>query len=405
MTSYLNVRNMFPLFSDIDEDEPVPVTSIPNRRGTHSDGSIVATGRHIPSNNSQVGEETLSEDNNEIREETIDAEPDYNYNIGYSLWDYLKTWSPVKPCDDDPECYKVSVPFFSLLFVGLILIVSCVPPSFHYVHYDQYGLIRNNYGDVHLSPTLTQGRYFLPLNFGVVFFPADYQLVDFDSTVFADNGMEFGMNVKFYYRIPEDMVGVIYDRYSKSYGSRIYSNSKKIIKNSVTGFGIEDYLSNRSHIESVIAANISTSLEELMGVEVPQNYVRIIKLDIPEILISTSLDSALALQRNELNQITQAVSLVQSETTELVASIDSSRILLLENADNYARQIVGTAEATSTNIINSARAVGMSSLFDYLNITDTSQKEAMIKAMAVYDAGDAGKTVMHGVTGGSLVNV
>ena len=138
---------------------------------------------------------------------------------------------------------------------------------------------------------------------------------------------------------------------------------------------------------------------------VPQEYVHIVRLDIPSILITTSLDSALALQRNELNQITQVVSLVQSTTTELVATIDSNRILLLQNADNYARQIVGTSEATSTNIVNSARAVGIATLFDYLNVTNSSDKESMVKAMAVYDSESTTGTVMYSVDGGSLVNI
>jgi len=273
-------------------------------------------------------------------EDVTDNASDYEYvndvtGYLYELYEYIQYYLiPIQTCEDDTDYYDVSITFFSMLFIGIILVVSCVPPSFHYVNYDMYGLVRNNYGDVHLTPTLTQGRYFLPLNFGIVNFPADYQKVDFDSTVFADNGMEFGIHVKFYYRIPEDMVGIIYDRYSKSYGSRIFSNSKKIIKNSVTGFGIEDYLSNRSYIENTIARNISTSLEDLIGVIVPQEYVRIVRLDIPSILITTSLDSALALQRNELNQLTQVVSLVQSTTTELVATIDSNLVLLLQNADN-----------------------------------------------------------------------
>ena len=67
--------------------------------------------------------------------------------------------------------------------------------------------------------------------------------------------------------------------------------------------------------------------------------------------------------------------------------------------------IVGTSEATCNNIINSARAVGIATLFSHLNVTNSSDKEWMVKAMAVYDSESTTGTVMYSVDGGSLVNI
>ena len=99
---------------------------------------------------------------------------------GWSTWPFelLAKWSPIKTSEYHSDSYEVNMSFFSLLFVSLILLVSLLPPSFHYIDYDTYGLLRNNYGDVHLTPTYGPGRYFQPLSFSYVEFPATYQAVE-----------------------------------------------------------------------------------------------------------------------------------------------------------------------------------------------------------------------------------
>ena len=42
--------------------------------------------------------------------------------------------------------------------------------------------------------------------------------------------MEFDLTVRFYYYIPKDHVGVLYDTFSNSYDSRIEGNAKNQIK-------------------------------------------------------------------------------------------------------------------------------------------------------------------------------
>ena len=93
-------------------------------------------------------------------------------------FELLAKWSPIKTSEYHSDSYEVNMSFFSLLFVSLILLVSLLPPSFHYIDYDTYGLLRNNYGDVHLTPTYGPGRYFQPLSFSYVEFPATYQAVE-----------------------------------------------------------------------------------------------------------------------------------------------------------------------------------------------------------------------------------
>ena len=47
--------------------------------------------------------------------------------------------------------------------------------------------------------------------------------VEFEVTVFTDNGLEFEVEIGFYYKLPREFVGKIYDAFSKNYhGTSLY---------------------------------------------------------------------------------------------------------------------------------------------------------------------------------------
>ena len=164
-------------------------------------------------------------------------------------------------------------------------------------------------------------------------------------------------------------------------------------------------MENRSYVESILAYNISMEISSVIGVSVPTTYCKILNIHFPETLINTSLASALALQQNQLNVILQSVDLIQATTDQIVAGINAQTQLLLQNADNSANQIVGTANAEANNIINTARSVGIASLFQYLNITLPGDKARLLKAMAIYDNIYGNVTVMVDVETNAILNL
>ena len=151
---------------------------------------------HAPTNR------TNDPDHPELRRVAIEP-PREQENARTPLFDW--SWFPVQSNGDDYEinCDGGWPMTYALLFIGLIVMVSTVPSSYHYVDYNQFGLVRDNYGDVQLSPTYAQGRYFQPLTHSFVKFPATFVPVRFVSSVFDDNGLEFDLHISFYYRIPK----------------------------------------------------------------------------------------------------------------------------------------------------------------------------------------------------------
>lgn len=306
----------------------------------------------------------------------------------------------IKIDENDPTMYQFNIWSWIIVIIVAIIITSTVSKSFTYVNYNEYALQKDVYGSVSLTPTYEQGRYFRTLNYNFVKFPATYQPVNFESTVFANNGMEFTLTIRFYYKIPKDSVGKIYDLYSQNYGQRVENNAMNVIKNIAPYYSANDYLTNRLEIEKLIAQNISTELLNVVGVIVPYKFVRITNIAFPNILIETSLDSALALQQNELNQINQTAQLILSQTSQLVAQTNANTQLLLQNTNNIVNQIVETAQNEANNVINTARSNGISYMFDILDVTSNNDKKILINAMAIYD--NKNSTVFHEVLPNSL---
>ncbi len=101
---------------------------------------------------------------------------------------------------EDPDNYHFSrccVILSILSLIGAIILCATVASSFHYVKYDQYALLQDRYGTVRLSRVYEEGRYFFPLNYNMIKFPATYIPVQLDTLVFTETGLEFDIQVEY----------------------------------------------------------------------------------------------------------------------------------------------------------------------------------------------------------------
>lgn len=121
--------------------------------------------------------------------------------------------------------------YISLVVIGIVVMCACVTESFHYVNFDEYALLQDVYGSVRLSKVYGEGRYFFPLNYDLLRFPSRYQSVNFDAVVFSETGLEFSVEIGFYYRVPKENLGKVYDSFSNNYNDRVVSNAQTTIKN------------------------------------------------------------------------------------------------------------------------------------------------------------------------------
>jgi hypothetical protein len=274
---------------------------------------------------------------------------------------------------------------FTLFAITAIIVCSCVALSFHYVSYDQYALKRDVYGSVDGSTVYTQGRYFMTLNYDFVYFDSTYQQITFDSTIFTDNGLESDIYMSFFFSLPEDNVSSIYNTYSNSYSSKVISNSKQTAKNVASTFSVDEFINNRSYVEQTICKNIQDELLISTQTFAPSKLCKITSVIFPLTVISTSLDTAIALQNNEVQEYQQGVDLINADTTKIIASISAETNKTLLFATNIATQLVKNSESQAFKIVSLARSNGTELLCSTLGITDPLMKEQVVKIFAIAD--------------------
>lgn len=292
------------------------------------------------------------------------------------------------------------VPFF---VISVIIIVTCVTMSFWYVPYYNYALRRNTYHGVALNDLYEEGRYFLTLDNSLIYFPSTYNEITFNSKTFAENGLEFDCYVTFYYKLPKDNVGKIYDSYSTAYETRVVNNAKQIAKNVASTFSVDDFLTNRTYIETSIANVLEKYLKDTVYVEAPAEYFKIVNIIFPATLIDKSLETAIALQNNEIQEFQQQVNIIEADTNKLKAEIDAETKRTLEYANNLAYQMVTNSQSESTKILSVARSNGIKQVCENINLQDSNDVNKLTNVFAVMDNAN-NFTMLNDVKGGVLLH-
>lgn len=296
---------------------------------------------------------------------------------------------------DKQTCVYGSV--CGILTFLIIITLACL----NFVAYDQYALERNRFGTVYKDPVLTQGAYVLFPIYRTVYFPSTLTKVHFNSTVFSDAGLEFIMEIQYYYKLRKDKVYDIYNKFSYSYDLRVESNSKKTIKNLAAMFSVTQFLQNRTGIEKTLAHGVYVDLVKEIGVISPPRYFKITNIIFPQNILDNSLKSAIALQKIQLQTNQQYVNVVIADTQLLIAEINANTTAILQNSVSDSNKIMTSAGYEYENIINSARSAGIQRVSTALSFT-CELTDQFVQVMALYD--NANKTIFRDMANEVIVN-
>lgn len=316
----------------------------------------------------------------------------------FGLWEWLTgfgEWFTDRELTDDEVI--VNHRWLVVWLIGLSVTAACVTESFWYVDYKHYALEVNNYHGVTSHKTYGEGRYFFTLDKKVIQFGSTFTEVDFTSSTFAGDGLEFELDVELYYRLPKDSVGEIYDKFATNYHDRVRKNAITTTKGIASTFSVDEFLSNRTYIEDTIAAALEVDLLATVGVDAPGLFVKIVDMRFPDLLITTSLDTALALQRNKVQEEQQTVDLIIAETNNQKAVIDVQTVQTGEFATNEATEIIATSEAGAIKILLVTRSDGVQSVFTAIGMTSPVEKNQLNRIFSVMDNPHDTTTMFNGV--------
>ena len=164
---------------------------------------------------------------------------------------------------------------------------------------------------------------------------------------------------------------------------------------------VNDYIDRREETELIFATAVREVLADVVMVDAPINLFKLGEISLPQSVLETSLESAIAIQNNEILQNTQEVVVIRSETNKLVAEITAETQSTLEFAVNEAERIVEESRSFSNQISLQSRGKGISSMFESLGFSDSEYSNEIISKLALLD--NAGNTTVIGSTVTSVI--
>lgn len=272
-----------------------------------------------------------------------------------------------------------------LLFVSTILLLVMLPLSFSYVEYDQWALKKHTVENtVELDQTYDVGRYFWGVDRTPLVFSRQFKKVTEDFSIFPSNGLEFDINVVFYYRLQKDNIGKIYKAFGTAIHNQVVNRANARIKNIAPRFTLEEYITNRPVITHALHTGLVSELANIW-VDVPFDKFYLAEVKIPNEIKQRDLDAAVQTQRNIQEQNNQLAALVRKETEKLEQEINANITLIGTTAEAIRVRIQKEAEAIAEKTTSSADGLGMKNLFLQINVTDPSIKEKYISYFAFLD--------------------
>jgi hypothetical protein len=271
-------------------------------------------------------------------------------------------------------CFSYKKTYWTVIFgcIGIcVFFIIYLPLSVNFVKYDQLALTKNIFGSVHSKPILTQGMYILNPMTSLVYFPSTYKVVKYITPVFSDTGLEFDMEIQFYYKIQNSNLYKIYDNFSLNYVSVIETNSKKTIKNVASTFTVGSFLQNRTYIEQKIAKELNKDLKNNIGISCPIEFFKITNIIFPPNIITNALNSAIALQKNEIAENQQNVNVYVIETKQKVSYLEALSKEIIGNSVSDSEKIKALSTYKLTKAINTARSKGLNKFMANLQINKT----------------------------------
>ena len=211
------------------------------------------------------------------------------------------------PC----RCLTIS---FALLFIASLMMVIMIPLSFHYVEKDEIALKKNTVSnEVALDRAYTNGRYGWGLAREPLVFPRGNQRQVMTLDIFPSNGLEFKIEVQFYWRIDPAHLVDLFRKFPKSYPGQVASRANSQSKNTAPSFSIEEFKTQREKIRGALYDSVVASLFEL-HVIVPRHLFLLTSVSLPDQIKQKDLDTAVQFQDNIREQNKQQAELVRKET-------------------------------------------------------------------------------------------
>lgn len=295
-----------------------------------------------------------------------------------------------------------------IIIIGIILMLILIPLSYTYISYDEMGFKKNTLEKtVDTSQVYDNGQYFWGPSYDAVKYPSLYQFASYMGEgkllIFPDNGLEFGIEVTFQYKLNPETLANLYDRFRNTYNTVILNRAGSTIKNKAPDFSLEKYVEDRENVVWGLFDSLKNELETLDVILDPFKFQLGI-IELPEQSKETFLQEAIQLQDNIRETKIQELELVKKNTTQLVEEVVAEIEFIKDSNKAKRNKIVEDARSEKFQIETNADTEGLQIMFEELNMTDPYLKQRIRRLLALENSNN-GKVIVGGEGSNFLFNI
>lgn len=301
-----------------------------------------------------------------------------------------------------------------IVAIAVLLIVILIPMSFSYLDFYEYGFARRRTtGNVDTAKVYAGGRHFIGPDFEFKKFYGAAQYVYFSHIpIFTKDNLEVSISVELQYFLIKEDLKLLHDSYDIYYQSIIVNNAKDALKNSVTKFDTDEFISNRSVIQNDLYFGVRqrmsgkcclpdckmkedcpkckqwqlcdpnckprpTCTKDDKGFFVEVRYLELHDIDIPIQVNERKLLSLIRDLEKEKEISTKEEMIVRKQTELEVARIRNLAKEILANATASYELLLNQAETNYSRSIENVHNLGLQKIFNDLGLTASKHKASL----------------------------
>eukprot|EP00761_Pharyngomonas_kirbyi_P012300 gb/GECH01012327.1/.p1 GENE.gb/GECH01012327.1/~~gb/GECH01012327.1/.p1 ORF type:complete len:314 (+),score=66.94 gb/GECH01012327.1/:1-942(+) len=239
--------------------------------------------------------------------------------------------------------------FGVLLAIGFLLTIILVPLSISTVRYDKYGLDYSSITKrVDLNRVYSPGRYVLGPAHSFITIPQTFLTIDysFDLPVYArtNDGLSIDLDVSFQYRIENDVVITVFEKFADDYNSTVDKIARNSIRDTASKYDAINFFEVRKQIGNEMEVDLRTNLQ---SINITLEYLQLRGVDLPDTYETIIESKEIERQRIELSSFEQNTAVVDANTQVMVANRTATRRRIDAEAEAEARRTEAEAEAYS----------------------------------------------------------
>lgn len=296
--------------------------------------------------------------------------------------------------------------------VVALLIIIIVPMSFSYLDYDEYAFKRRrSTGSVDTNNVYSGGRHFVGPDYEFKTFKASAHFVKYSHIpIFTQDNLEVSISVELQYFVIKEDLKSLHDAFDIYYESIIENNAKDALKNSVTKFDTDEFISNRSTIQHDLYNGVrqrlsgrccipgckkncdsckqwekcddnckprETCTKEDKGLFVEVRYLQLHDIDIPAQVNDRKLLSLIRDLEKEKEESVKSETIVRKQTELEVTKIRNNASEVIALANSLSKRTVEEASIEAEQKLQEAHNDGTSNLITQLGLTDKKHKASL----------------------------